>query len=327
MPDESEPFPSDTMQRAALVKQKARSLGFDAVGIASAEASRYREHLRQWIDAGRSGEMAYLHERFEERVDPKVYLPGAMSVICVSMNYQVDDAFKAGVDDHADDHGSGGLIPSEDELRIARYARAIDYHTHIKPRLYAIADWLREKVPGTTTRCGVDTAPVMERELATRAGIGWVGKNTMLIHPRIGSFTFLGEVLTSLALPTDEAMPDRCGTCQRCIEACPTQCIEPYTIDASRCISYLTIERQSDFDKSTPGLSGWLFGCDVCQDVCPYNGKAPLATDEKLRPRLPAMVGRTEVLSWDEERYWSFTRHTPVRRVKLPQLQRNARHA
>lgn len=311
--DERASFPGDPMQRAALVKQKARSLGFDEVGIASAEVSRYREHFREWLEAGRFGEMAYLSDRFEERVDPGVYLPGAKSVICVSMNYHADRGAEA--------EATG------DGLKIARYARAMDYHTHIKPRLYAIADWLREKVPGALTRCGVDTAPVMERELAARAGIGWVGKNTMLIHPRIGSYTFLGEVLTTVELPTDEAMPDRCGTCRRCIEACPTQCIEPYTIDASRCISYLTIERRSDFDEATPGLSGWLFGCDVCQEVCPYNGKAPLVTDEQLGPRLPAQVARAEVLAWDDERYWSFTRQTPLRRVKLPQFKRNAMHA
>jgi epoxyqueuosine reductase len=300
----------DVHQLAAKVKARARELGFDLVGIAPAGPSAYRDYLQQWLDEGRAGTMEYLAQRFEERADPGAYLPGAASVVCVAMNYHVRLEAPAG--------GQG---------RVARYALGDDYHEIIKRRLYRLADWLRETAGGET-RCGVDTAPIMEKELAARAGIGWLGKNTCVINEQVGSWVLLGEVITTLALPADQPAVDRCGTCRRCIDACPTGAITaPYQLDARRCISYLTIEHRGEIDPALrPQIGEWLYGCDVCQDVCPWNSKAVEAVDPALRPRFSTgSIDAGEVLTWDQERYAAALRHSAMKRVKLPQLQRNAR--
>ena len=211
--------------------------------------------------------------------------------------------------------------------RIARYAQGDDYHQRLKPMLYDLADWLREQFPGVVTRCGTDSAPIMERELAARAGIGWVGKNTCVIHPKVGSWILLGEVLTTLEIPPDAPIADRCGTCTRCIDACPTSAItEPYQLDASRCISYLTIEHQGPIAGDLQAkMADWLFGCDICQDVCPFNGKAPIAETQWLQPRLASnAIDPAAVQEWQLKDYHAFTRRSAIRRVKLPILQRNA---
>jgi epoxyqueuosine reductase len=304
----------DPHQLVARIKQKAREVGFGLVGITSAEPSKHRSYLQSWLDAGRAGTMHYLHERLNERLDVGQFLPGARSVICVAMNYHVPLETPV----------------ATDPVKLARYALGVDYHEHIKPRLYAIADWLRETVPAAQTKCGVDTVPVLERELAARAGIGWVGKNTCVIHPQVGSWILLGEVVTTLELPADEPMVDRCGTCRRCIDACPTQAIvEPYQLDASRCISYLTIEHAGEVASEFAGkFEGWAFGCDICQEVCPFNRKSPIAALEELQPRVKSgTLSAAEVESWSQEQYWETTRRSAMRRVKLPQFQRNARLA
>jgi len=299
---------------ASAIKNKALSLGFDLVGITSADAPARAPYLRQWIDAGKHGQMHYLAERVDERADPAVYFPGAKSVVCVGLNYHTP--LEAPPDD-----GPRG--------RVARYALGQDYHTLIKDRLYDLADWIRGAVPGALTRCGVDTVPVLERELAARAGIGWVGKHTIVINENIGSWILLGEVLTTLDLPVDTPAVDRCGTCTRCIDACPTGAITgPYQLDARRCISYLSIEHEGEISEELEKATGdWIFGCDVCQDVCPYNtsGRPPIATDPALQPRYASgTVGLNDVLNWTQEDYHAQTRRSATRRVKLDVLQRNA---
>jgi epoxyqueuosine reductase len=194
--------------------------------------------------------------------------------------------------------------------------------------LYLLADFIRELAPQETTRCSVDTAPVLERELAARAGIGWMGKNTCIIDPRIGSWLFLGEVITTLPLPADEPMDDHCGVCTRCIDACPTQAITaPYQLDARRCISYLTIEHRDEIPPDLQaGIGDWLYGCDICQDVCPHNRNAPSAIDPAFRPRFPTGgLDAREVVNWDNDTYRATLAHSAMKRVKLPLLQRNAR--
>jgi epoxyqueuosine reductase len=300
---------------AEAIKRKARELGFDLVGIAPAEPSAHREYVREWLDTGKAGTMDYLARRFEERVDPRTYLPGAASVVCVALNY----------------HANLEPVAESDRAnhaRVARYALGDDYHEIIKHRLYDLADWIREQVPGSQTRCGVDTVPVLERELASRAGIGWVGKNTLVIHPRLGSWLLLGEVLTTIELPFDEPITDHCGTCTRCIDACPTGAItEPYKLDARRCISYLTIEHQGDIPAEFHAPMGeWLYGCDVCQDVCPHNQRVESAADPALRPRFPTgTLNVGDVLRWGGEEYSRKLRRSAMKRVKLPVLQRNAK--
>lgn len=310
-------YPAMDLRSHALamqIKARAREIGFDLAGIAPAGPSRHREHLRRWLDEGQAGSMHYLANRFDERTQPDVYFPGAASVVCVALNYHVPLEPVAEVD--RPHHG-----------RVARYALGDDYHVVIKDRLYHLADFIREAAPGAATRCSVDTAPVMERELAARAGIGWVGKNTCIIHPRIGSWILLGEVLTTLELPTDEPIADHCGACTRCIDACPTRAITaPYQLDARRCISYLTIEHRQEIEpEMKAGIGNWLYGCDICQEVCPHNRHAPSAIDPALRPRFPTGgLDVREVAAWTPQTYQAQLRNSAIKRVKLPIFQRNA---
>jgi epoxyqueuosine reductase len=298
-----------TLAITAAIKAKARELGFDLVGVAAAAASARRDYFREWLDAGMGGEMGYLSGRFEERADPSVYLPDARSVVCVGMNYFVPLN-----------------APPPGAARVARYALGEDYHEVIKSRLFALADFIREICPQAKTRCSVDTAPVMEKDLATRAGIGWQGKNTCVINEKIGSWILLGEVVTTAELTVDEPAVDRCGSCKKCIEACPTEAItEPYQLDARKCISYLTIEHRGEISAEVAEKIGeWIFGCDICQEVCPWNREPPSAADPALRPRRVALDPE-DVLSWTDEDYRRELRGSAMKRVKLPMLKRNAR--
>jgi len=299
------------MSLVERIKAKGREIGFDLVGIASAEPSIYADYFRQWLAAGRAGTMRWLSERLDERTDPTAYFPGTRSIICVACNYRVELESPAPAD-----HG-----------RVARYALGDDYHTVMKDRLHDLADWLRAEVPGTQTRSSVDTAPVMEKELAARAGIGWMGKNTCIINEKIGSFVLLGQILTTLDLPADQPVDDRCGTCTRCIEACPTSAItDEYQMDASRCISYLTIEHRQEIPvELQPKIGDWLYGCDICQDVCPWNRKSPNTLDPAFQPRFKS--GELEwkrVMEWTDEDYKMQLKGSAMKRVKLPMLKRNA---
>ena len=296
---------------AAEIKRRATELGFDLVGIADASPSRYRDYYRAWLDSGQAGEMDYLARRFNERTDPATYLLGAKAVITVALNYHRP------LEPPPDDGAVRG--------RVARYALGDDYHEIIKKRLYELADFVRAIAPpGTATRCGVDTAPIAEKELAARAGIGWVGKNTCVINESAGSWLLLGEVITTLDLPPDEPAIDRCGSCRRCIDACPTAAITaPYQLDARKCISYLTIEHRGEIDPALQRQMGdRLYGCDICQDVCPWNNRAVAALDPALQPRFAdGTLNVEEVLGWTDR---SALRHSAMKRVKLPVLQRNA---
>ena len=299
---------------ATNLKQQARLLGFDLVGIAPASPSRFRDYFRRWLDEGQAGQMSYLRGRFDERVDPASYLPGAASVICVGINYQVP--LKPVPQSERPHHG-----------RVARYALGNDYHELIKARLHALADWIRDAVPGARTRACVDTAPVMEKELAARAGIGWFGKNSCLINAKIGSWLLLGEILTTVPLPADEPATDHCGACTRCLDACPTGAITaPYQLDARRCISYLTIEHRGAMPPELePRIGNWLYGCDICQEVCPHNRHAPDATDPALQPRFPTgSLDVRAVSNWSEDDYRRTLLGSAMKRVKLPMLRRNA---
>lgn len=296
---------------AHQIKRRAKELGFDLVGIAGAQASNYADYFRTWLAAGQAGEMAYLDKRFDERVDPQTYFPGARSVICVAMNYFVPL--------EPPPFGVNG--------RVARYALGDDYHDVLKTKLHQLADRIREIAPDAQTKAAVDTAPVSEKELAARAGIGWLGKNSCLINPKIGSWLLLGEILTTLELPADAAATDHCGTCTRCIDACPTQAITaPYQLDARRCISYLTIEHRGEISEELqPLMHDWVYGCDICQDVCPHNRKAPPATASEFQPRFSSgTLPIDDVLNWDEQTFRTALRGSAMKRVKLPILKRNA---
>lgn len=295
-----------------------------------------------WLEAGRHGTMEYLREQVDFRLDPQKLLPGAKSIIMVADLYSPRSA----VEEEAPAlHG-----------RIARYARGRDYHLTIKKRLHALADAMREHLAlpahikkatgaaaaevsphGRTGTAGprrfrsfVDTAPILEREYAARAGLGWIGKHTLLIHPRIGSYMLLGGIATTLDLKAPEgqaAFADHCGTCTRCIEACPTGAISPYSVDASRCISYLTIERREAIDPALHAAIGeWIYGCDICQEVCPHNsprrdsGGAAHPDYEAQRRSL----GLLDVLNWTEEDRRTTFSTSSMKRATLAMMKRNA---
>ena len=308
----TEPVAISGRELAAQIKQRGKALGFDLVGIAPAGPSQYQDYFRQWLAQGQGGTMEYLRRRVEERVDPAVYLPGARSVVCVAVNYFVP----------LESQEQGAALG-----KVARYALADDYHEVMKPKLHALADWIRQMSPGCETKAAVDTAPVMEKELAARAGVGWMGKNTCVINQEIGSWLLLGEIITTAELAQDAPATDHCGTCTRCIDACPTGAItDAYQLDARRCISYLTIEHRGEIEQELQQAVGeWVYGCDICQDVCPWNSKAEAAELRELQPRFAGGgLDVNEVMGWTAEQYQARLKGSAMKRVKLPVLQRNA---
>ena len=296
-----------------IVKQLADNAGFALCGVAPAEPSDYVEELRQWLAAGKQGEMQYLAEHFDVRVDPRGLLSGAKSVICVADRLPTPMPTER-VPDRAG--------------RLARYVHVTDYHKVIKKRLFTMADAMRDRWPDERFRVCVDTAPILEREYAMRAGLGWTGKHTLLLNARLGSHVMLGEIVTTLEVGRDVPETDHCGTCRRCIEACPTHCITPYSVDASRCISYLTIEHRSEIAPSLHEAMGdWLYGCDVCQAVCPFVRKAeaerPAAMPADYESK-PHHFDLLTVLSWrEDDRREAFVK-SAMKRAKLPMMKRNA---
>ncbi|MFN3167363.1 MAG: tRNA epoxyqueuosine(34) reductase QueG [Phycisphaeraceae bacterium] len=319
---------------AALAQSLAREQGFALCGIASAQASDYAEHLGRWLAEGKHGEMHYLAEHAEARVDPGRLVEGAASVVVVADAYHVDAS------------GEATVRSGEPVGRVAKYAWGDDYHRVLKKRLHKVCNALEAQYPGHVYRATTDTAPIFERELATRAGLGWTGKHTLMIHPRFGSYFLLGTIVTTLPMQTSELAgfpaplsppTDHCGSCTRCIDACPTDAIaaEGYSIDARRCISYLTLEHRGPIDQRFHGPMGdWLAGCDICQDVCPHNrrrrhaveqGGDPLQVHPRYTPHAYAEGLRLlDVLNWTaEDRQRAFT-GSALKRVKLDMMRRNA---
>jgi len=275
------------VEQGVEVKRRGTALGFAAVGITTLERNTHAAELDRWLAAGHAGTMTYLHRQAEKRKDPARIMPHARVAVVTLTNYY---------------HGSAhpGAAP-RGQPSVAQYAWSSDYHDVLGRRLESLAAVIREIAPGATTRCYVDAGPVPERELAQRAGLGWIGKNMMLIHPAIGSFTFIGVVLTDADLAPDLPFEaDRCGTCRRCLDACPTHAFAgPGDLDARACISYLTIEHRDAFsDAQRRDVGEWVFGCDVCQDVCPWNVSFARATTDPgfavradvARPDLHALV-------------------------------------
>ncbi|GJM19604.1 MAG: epoxyqueuosine reductase [Phycisphaeraceae bacterium] len=317
--------PDDAETLGSAVVDACRGAGFAAAGVASVEPTRWARELRAWLDAGKHGTMAWLERNSEVRGDPGQLLDGARSAVMVADLYHA----RADGDDPP-------LAPGEG--RVARYARGRDYHDTIKKRLHALCDDLRAQHPGAEFKAFTDTAPVLERELAARAGIGWTGKHTLTIHPRIGSYLLLGGFVTTLELeaPSEQEMvTDHCGTCTRCIDACPTDAITPYSVDARKCISYLTIEHRAPIDEGYhAAMGGWVFGCDICQEVCPHNSaREPEQLSEGGRTRHPAYeptrdpVDRfdlLEVLGWDAEDRSRELSKSAMKRATLAMWKRNA---
>lgn len=294
------------------LKAQALGLGFDLAGIATLGPAETHGAFAEWIAAERHGEMDYLARGADLRADSTRPEPGMVSAVVVTLDY-------------------GGKQP---DGPIARYARGTDYHRVMWDRLDALLEWVRaERGADTKGRAYVDTGPILERDLARKAGLGWFGKNTMLINPEQGSFFFIGALFLDLALTPDAPFAqDHCGTCTRCLDACPTQAfVQPGVMDARRCISYLTIESRTPIPEEYHAAIGeHLYGCDICQDVCPWNVKFARPEGDAAFSARPAFAGKdaatlaTELLQMTEDSYRETFRHSAMKRAKLSGLQRNA---
>ncbi len=296
------------------VKDAALALGFDAVGIARVEPlTEAYQHYEEWIARGYHGAMGYMERNGESRRDVTAIVPGARSVIVVARNYYTP---------HAHPQGAVG--------KIARYAWGDDYHVVLPPMLDALCDQVKGICEGAETRRYTDTGPVLEKEWAVRAGLGWMGKNGNIIRRDIGSWFFLGVIITTAELEADEPMDDYCGTCTACLDACPTKAIvEPMVVDATKCISYWTIESKADVDiplHIVDNLDGWVFGCDVCQDVCPWNRFQTPSSEARFQPRDGVTVlSPSDLVDLQPARFIERFRHSPLKRPKLEGLKRNAK--
>ncbi len=305
-------------QRAFLVKSKALELGFASCGITDLSPTPHAVQLTDWLDRGLAGTMGYMHRQAAKRVEPKNIVPGATRAILLTRHYYDPDPPTA-KPTHTHTHG-----------KIAKYARGRDYHDALRGPLERLAeDVIRLSDDDTVARAFVDAGPVPERELAQRAGLGWIGKNTMLIDPSRGSFFFIAAILTNADLAVDPAFEtDRCGTCRRCLDACPTDAfLDEWVLDSRRCISYLTIEYRGEIDESLRDrMDGWIFGCDVCQDVCPWNQKfARRAADPVLEhdPALAA-VDLSEIIQLSDSDFDKRFGWTALNRPGAKGMRRNA---
>jgi epoxyqueuosine reductase len=287
-------------------------LGFDRAGVAVLDRAEHGEAFARWLDDGHQAGMEYLERRVGHRLDPQRLVAGAKSVLSVALRYWMPQ----------DETIDGDLWP-----RVARYARGDDYHELMGRRLDALCARIEHEFPGTVTRPYVDTGPVLEREWAARAGLGAVGKNTNLLHPADGSYFLLGEILLGLDLEPDVPLADLCGSCRACLDACPTGALAaPYLLDSRLCISYWTIEHRGSIPAEVRPLIGdWVFGCDVCQEVCPWNAEPRPASDPALAlPEARRGLSLVDLLALGREDYEARFRRSPMKRAKRTGLQRNA---
>jgi epoxyqueuosine reductase len=299
------------------IKQRAQSLGFDLCGVARAESYPELSFLSEWLDRGYAATMGWMHRSAERRADVRHVVAGARSVIVTATLYNTDRPYSS-------------ELPPE-IARISRYAWGDDYHDTLKRRLDALLAWMRQgldprQAETFDARVYVDTGPVQERVYAQYAGLGWIGKNTCLINPEIGSWLFLGEIITTLDLEPDTQGLEQCGSCTKCLEACPTGAlVEPGVLDSARCLSYLTIEHRGEIpDGWHAALGAQVYGCDICQEVCPYNQPAPVTNDAPWQPRagldLPALA---DLAARSDDELRTLVKGTPMTRAKVDGLRRN----
>lgn len=308
---------SETRARelSRLIKHKALAEGFEKVGIVPAETlNAARDRLLEWLARGYHGAMTWMARDPEMRTDPFKLFPDARSVIVVAKNYYTPSQ-------HTDDPATG---------KVSRYAWGDDYHEVVGSRLRSLLSWIKAEIPDAEGKVCVDIQPMMDKAWAVRAGLGWIGKHTNLITPEYGSWVFIGELLLNVDLEYDsQRIEDHCGSCTLCIDACPTQAItEPYVVDSNKCISYATIELRDAEIPSQVGenLEGWLYGCDICQDVCPWNRFEQSTNEAGFEPRRGNInVTLAEIVSLTPEEYAERFRHSAMKRAKLSGLQRNAR--
>jgi epoxyqueuosine reductase len=299
------------LRNTQLIKQKAVELGFDACGISKANfLEEEAPRLEKWLNLNMHGEMGYMANHFDKRLDPRKLVDGAKSVISVLLNYYPEEK----------------LPESTEDIKISKYAYGTDYHYVLKDKLKDLMEFIDEEIGEVNGRIFVDSAPVMDKVWAKKSGIGWIGKHTNLINRNIGSFFFIGEIICDLELEPDVSIKDYCGTCTRCIDACPTDAIvEPYVVDGSKCISYFTIELKDAIPVEVKGkFENWAFGCDICQDVCPWNSFAKPHKTPAFEPH-PKLKEFTNN-DWEEiteEVFREIFRRSAVKRTKLEGLKRN----
>lgn len=299
-------------QYTYLIKQEAQRLGFDQIGFArAAYMDEEARKLEVWLNKGMHGKMQYMENYFDKRIDPTKLVEGAKTVISLTYNYYTD---RAQTDPEAP--------------KISKYAYGKDYHFVIKDKLKELLHFIHENIGAVNGRCFVDSAPVLERDWAKRAGTGWIGKNTLLIHPRKGSYFFLAELIVDVELDEyDHPMKDYCGTCTRCIDACPTEAISPqgYLVDGSKCISYLTIELKEAIPEDYKGkFENWMFGCDICQEVCPWNRFSSSHQEPAFEPHADLLSMKKR--DWEEiteEVFQKVFKDSAVKRTKFAGLKRN----
>ncbi len=354
------------MDRAAQIKNRALELGFSQVGIAPAsQLSAERERLEDWVERGYHGEMRWMARDSEQRTDPERIFPAAKSVVVVALNYYTEHQHAVSTTGDAVTEpralATGPLGTQASRLlnlrraaltkkaggtpvypgpvatargsvtgKVSRYAWGDDYHEVVGDKLRELLSWIKEQWPGAEGKVCVDIQPTMDKAWAVRAGLGWMGKHTNLITREYGSWVFIGELFLNLDLECDQdQIADQCGSCSLCIDACPTDAIvEPYVVNSNRCISHATIEsRAPEIGEDVAAhLEGWLYGCDICQDVCPWNHTTPTAVEPRFEPREGNVnASLSEILALTPETYAARFRHSAMKRAKLAGLQRNAR--
>jgi epoxyqueuosine reductase len=292
------------------IRHKAHELGFEEVGISKAEfLSDEARHLEKWLNQNRHGSMSYMENHFDMRLNPQLLVPGAKSVISLSYNYYTEKKQQ-----------------DADAPKISTYAYGRDYHKVVKKKLKELLTFIEQEIGKVDGRCFVDSAPVMERAWAKKSGLGWIGKNSLMLTKGKGSYFFLAEIILDLELDYDSPEKDYCGSCTKCIDACPTDAIyEPYKVDGSKCISYFTIELKDAIPTEMKGkMDNWMFGCDICQQVCPINARAAVHNEPQFEPH-PDLLAMTKK-DWEEiteEVFNKVFEGTPVKRTKFSGLKRN----
>ncbi|WP_075695088.1 tRNA epoxyqueuosine(34) reductase QueG [Cellulophaga lytica] len=293
----------------ALIKDEAKRLGFMSCGVSKAEfLEEEAPRLEKWLTKNMNGQMAYMENHFDKRLDPTKLVEGSKSVISLLLNYYPEDT------------------QNNDALKISKYAYGQDYHHVIKSKLRELQEFITNNIGEVEGRAFVDSAPVLDKAWAAKSGLGWIGKNSNLITQKVGSFYFIAELIVDIELAYDSAVTDHCGTCTACIDACPTQAIvDPYVVDGSKCISYFTIELKNEIPAEVRGkFDDWIFGCDVCQDVCPWNRFSKPHNEPLFNPH-PDLLSMTKK-DWQEiteDVFRKVFKKSAVKRTKFSGLQRN----
>jgi epoxyqueuosine reductase len=299
-------YSSDSLSK--LIKEKSYDLGFSYCGISKAEfLEEEAPRLEAWLKSDKQGEMSYMNNHFDKRLDPRELVPGSKSVISLLYNYSTSNQQK------------------EDSYKVSKYAYGVDYHFVVKSKLKDLVTELKSIIGDFDCRVFVDTAPVMDKVWAKKSGLGWIGKNSNLIHPKAGSYFFIAEIICDLELNYDGPIKDFCGTCTKCIDACPTEAITPYVVDGSKCISYLTIELKNQIPESfTNKLNDWIFGCDICMDVCPWNRFSTPHNEPLFQPSQSFLnMSKTDWEELSDEVFSKLFKNSPIMRTKKTGLDRN----